>query len=415
MGKFYGFVDGFALSALALGVSLMGCGGSADAATGTPQTPVIAGSPAVTTGTAGKPAVVTTPIGTVAGTGATLPLPVAGTTAIKPVTGGTTGAIAGGGAAGAAGGPAGAAGSAAGSAGAAGAAPADGSWTPERGLDANGVLQAPTADAGFQIATTTFDLQPGQEVYKCFHVDVPSTTTFPVGEWDGQMTAGSHHFILYRSDSDTVASGTLSDNGCTQGFGGNTWLYTQGSPRSHLTFPDAVAMELNAKERLNFDMHYINTGTSVIHAHVILNVNKVKITPYQKADAEISFNYGIAVPPHGTQTVEGDCPPVMGASYFVVQTHTHKFATQAKVSRTLANGMPGEDLVVTTNWDNPQAHIWPAAPFLTFQAGELMHYSCDYKNDTDATVTVGTSAATNEMCMAEAYYFPASATTPTCY
>ena len=96
----------------------------------------------------------------------------------------------------------------------------------------------------------------------------------------------------------------------------------------------------------------------MVHARVILNANKVKAEKYQKADAQISFNVGIAIPAHGEQTVKGDCTPVMGANYFLVQTHTHKHATMATVSRTLAGGMMGETLVTTTNWDTPDVHIW---------------------------------------------------------
>jgi hypothetical protein len=289
-------------------------------------------------------------------------------------------------------------------------------WDPKANLDAMGNLMPPAAGEGFQIATPMFDLAPGQEVFKCYRIAVPPDAEFPVGEWDAQMSAGSHHFILYRSGSDSMATaaGVLTNGACTQGFGGTTWLYTQGSPRAHLQFPDGVAMTLSAHEKVNFDMHYINTGTTTIHARIVLNVNKVKAAKFEKADAQISFNLGISVPAHGTQTVQGDCTPVAGAKYFVMQTHTHKFATLAVVNRKLANGMMGEELVRTTNWDNPEAHVWQSAPFLTFQPGEKFHYSCSYKNDTASTVMVGISADVNEMCMAEAYFFPASANTPQC-
>jgi hypothetical protein len=291
-----------------------------------------------------------------------------------------------------------------------------GTWGPGSNLDANGVLMAPAPADGFQLATTTFDLAPGQEIFNCFHVATPNDADFPVGEWDAQMTAGSHHFILYRSDADGTATpaGVLTQGGCTQGFGGNSWLYTQGTPRSHLAFPDGVAMVLGAHEKITFDMHYINTGTDTIHAHVILNVNKVKAATYQKAGAQVSFNIGIAIPPNGKQTVGGDCQPTPGANYFIMQTHTHKRGILAVVNRKLANGQLGEELVRTTNWDSPQAHVWQSAPFLTFQPGEAFHYSCSYQNDRATTVTVGTSADKNEMCMAEAYYFPANGAPGTC-
>jgi hypothetical protein len=410
------WVDGMKLTAAVLAVGLAGCGSTPS---GEPSgaAPAFAGTGSLNRGVAG-----TTSIGAAgssvvlqAGTSGSTVLPPTGAagvsgTAGKPAlpTAGTMAIAAGGTAApGTAGAPA---------AGSGGAAPSGGTWTPKSNLDASGVLKPPATGEGFQIATPVFDLQPGQELFKCFHVAVPTTAEFPVGEWDGQMSPGSHHFILYRAGSDATATtaGVLTNSGCTQGFGGTTWLYTQGTPRSHLAFPDGVAMALASAEKLNFDLHYINTGTEVIHAKVVLNVNKVKAEKWEKADAQISFNVGINVPAHGTQTVGGDCTPVSGAKYFVMQTHTHKFGTLAVVNRKLANGMLGEELVKTTNWDDPQAHIWQAPPFLTFQPGETFHYSCSYQNDTASAVRVGTSADVNEMCMAEAYFFPASASQPMC-
>jgi Copper type II ascorbate-dependent monooxygenase, C-terminal domain len=350
---------------------------------GTGSTPIVvppvAGSAPI--GTAGRPAAGTT--GGIAGIGG-----VAGTT-------GTAGTVAAG----------------SGSAGT-GSTSTD-TWTAQSNLGPDGFLVAPPAGKGYQIKTNTFDLQPGQEVFNCFHATVPNDATFAVGEWDGQMTPGSHHFILYRDDNDTTANGTLTNGGCTMGFGGSTWLYTQGTPRSHLLFPDAVAMELSPHEHIVFDMHYINTTNAVIHASVTLNINKVNAETYQKAGSQVSFNVGINVPAHGMQTVGGDCTPVPGANYFIMQTHTHKHATLAVVNRK-SNGMLGEELVRTTDWDNPQAHEWHAAPFLNFKSGETFHYSCSYTNDSASAVTVGTSADKNEMCMAEAYYFPIAAQPGAC-
>jgi hypothetical protein len=297
----------------------------------------------------------------------------------------------------------------------AGGATGGGTWTPQSNVDASGNLIAPAAADGFQLLTTMFDLNPGQEIFNCYHVATPNDAEFPVGEWDSQMSPGSHHFILYRADTDGTASGTLTGNGCTQGFGGSSWLYTMGAPRGHLQMPDGVAMILSAHEKLNFDMHYINTGTDVIHARIGLNVNKVKAEKFVKADAQISFNTQIAIPPNGMQTVGGDCTPASGASYFLMQTHMHKRGILATISRKLANGSMGEEIVHTTNWDSPDVKVWQQAPFLTFQAGEKFHYSCTFQNDRASVVTVGTSAANNEMCMAEAYFFPATATTPSCF
>ena len=121
--------------------------------------------------------------------------------------------------------------------------------------------------------------------------------------------------------------------------------------------------------------------------------------------ALVSFNTGINIPPQGTQTVSGTCTIPAGAKFFLMSTHTHKFATLAQVRKSSATG---QELVRTEDWEHPSVGQWSAPNFLTFAATERLYYSCTYQNPTNAAVRVGTSAATNEMCMAIGYYFPAA-------
>ncbi|HEX4339754.1 MAG TPA: hypothetical protein VH062_27790 [Polyangiaceae bacterium] len=417
-------VGGLTLSISTVAAGLAGCGadpgGTSPASNGwfAGTTPSIGGS-AVAAATGAAPGV-TTPVGAggsiapatgAGGATATVPAGAGGSpVSTPPSSGGTTGVVDPG-TGGAATTPSGATG------GAAGAPPSGPStiggpgddWTVSSHLDANGLLIAPATGEGYQIQTTSFELDPGQEVFKCFHTAVPNDAELDVGHWESQMSAGSHHFILYTADQDTSPAGTLSSSGCVAGFGGSTWLYTAGSPHWHLPYPDGVAVPLVAHQKIQFDMHYINTGTDVINAHVTLNIEKVKSAQFQKAQAQISFNTQIAIPPNGMQTVGGDCTPPPGVNFFLMGTHTHRRGIDASITRKLASGQMGEELVHTTNWDSPQAVLWENAPYLTFAAGEKFHYSCSYQNDRASVTTVGDSAANNEMCMAITYFFPAKA------
>jgi hypothetical protein len=286
--------------------------------------------------------------------------------------------------------------------------PDDSSWDPKANLDANGLLVAPAPDKGFQVATPLFQLNPGQEVFKCFHTAFPNSGEFDVGSWESQMAPGSHHFILYKTDSDFSASGTLDAFGCTTSVGSGQWIYSAAVPHTHLAMPTGVAMPLGSGQKVQFDMHYINTGTDPLQAHVVLNVNKVVGTQFQKAQSQVSFNALINIPANGKQTVGGDCTPAAGANYFMMLTHTHRRGIDASITRKLASGQMGEVLVHTTNWDSPSNILWENPPYLTFQAGEKFHYKCSYQNDRTTSTTVGVSAANNEMCMAITYFFPAT-------
>ena len=112
-------------------------------------------------------------------------------------------------------------------------------------------------------------------------------------------------------------------------------------------------------------------------------------------------------PPYGVQTVSGHCAVPRGAQFFELTTHARRFMQSASVHR-YHDGMIGEELVSSTDYENPVVARW-SPPYLTFGDDELC-YDCSYRNDGDVTVYQGQSATTTEMCMAIGYYFPATAT-----
>ncbi|MET0592629.1 MAG: hypothetical protein ABW133_08020 [Polyangiaceae bacterium] len=271
-----------------------------------------------------------------------------------------------------------------------------------------GTLPPPAAGTGVQMKTKVFTIMPGQELFKCYHAEVPVDKEMAISEFESLMSVGSHHFILYRADGDTAPVDTITDGGCSGNFS-TSWVYSSGTSHYGFKNPPGVAMTLNAKQRVGFDMHYINTTTKPIDAQVTLNMTFATGT-FQKAAPLISFNTSIAIPPNGTQTVTGECTPGAGANFYLASTHTHKRGVLATIHRVLADGTLGEEIVHTTDWEKPYLASWQAAPFLTFKPGEKLRYSCTYQNDRNQVVTVGNSAETNEMCMAVTYFFPSTAT-----
>jgi Copper type II ascorbate-dependent monooxygenase, C-terminal domain len=271
---------------------------------------------------------------------------------------------------------------------------------------ASGVLRAPATADGFQVTTSMFMLAPGDEKFTCYHAEIPADGEIDIRYWESKMAQGSHHFILYKTDGDTVPAGTMDQSGCTTGF--TNWIYSSAQPHIDLAMPANVAMVLGARQRVQFDMHYINSSDKTLPVQVQLNGTFAKGT-FEKAASLISYNAGIFLQPHAAGSASGDCTPGAGAKFFYMLTHTHRRGTLATISRVLSGGKMGEELVKSTDWELPQEKKWLTAPYLTFQSGELIHYDCEYMNDLDQLVTAGPSATTNEMCMAITYYFPASA------
>lgn len=270
-----------------------------------------------------------------------------------------------------------------------------------------------TTTSSITLASPEFTLHPGDEVFKCWYTTVPSDVDLQAVRIHSTMTTGSHHFIVYTTQTALRPDGTFEDCGDKQG--GPTlqdtpvWLYATQDPEAELDMPSGVAMPIKARQPLYFNMHYINATQNDQTVHVSLDFDSAAGT-FQKAAAYVTYNTNISIPPGGTQTVSGDCDVPSGAQFFVMSTHSHKRTTDAIAARNVA-GNDSDVLVHTTDWEHAAIGKWAAPQYLTFAPGEKLHYECSYKNDTANTITDGESAEKNEMCMAVGYYFPADGDT----
>jgi hypothetical protein len=300
-------------------------------------------------------------------------------------------------------------------------------------------LAAVAADSGFYIETPDYNasdpsasnliVQPGQEIFLCYSVTLPNTTEADVGGFQSWMSPGSsHHFIVYQLGGTGAFGGTPQPNGTvsTCRFAGGTWVYATSTPGVvvGMNMPDGVGLPFAAATNIVLNMHFINPGTTTLYPKVKLNILLAANVQY-KAASMVSFNTRINVPPAtasgpGTQTVSGTCTAPAGSKFFTMSTHTHKHATAAAVN--FVSGGVSQEIVHTgstqtypvdqqqgtgTDWEHPGVGLWNGPDYLTVNAGDSFTYSCTYENTASTAVTVGETAASNEMCMAVGYYFPA--------
>jgi hypothetical protein len=262
-----------------------------------------------------------------------------------------------------------------------------------------------------------YAVAPNQEIFPNFCVTVPDD--IQVGGFQSWMSEGSsHHFILYKGGT------APSDGSCT--LGANTWIYASSTPGQVITenMPPNVGLQIASGTQLILNMHFINPGTTTLYPKIKVNLLFAKNVEYQ-AGTMVSFNAQIDVPAAtaagpGTQTVNGTCTAPTGAKFFTMSTHTHKHATAAWVDY-VHNGVSQEIVHTGTDstypadqevgsgldWEHPGVGLWVTPNFLTVSSGDSFTYHCSYSNTGSTAVTVGETAASNEMCMAVGYYFPA--------
>jgi hypothetical protein len=293
-------------------------------------------------------------------------------------------------------------------------------------------LPAPDPSAGFQIQSPDYNasdpnakqlvVPAGQEIFLCYYVTIPGNAAIDIGAIRSWMTQGSsHHFILYQLPQATQANGTI--NTCATSAG--TWVYGTSSPGRivGMDMPSGVGLPMPAGTQVVVNMHFINPGATASYPKLKVNLFYAKNIQYT-AGVVTSFNASIDIPaagPNGpgTQTVSGTCTAPVGAHFFQMATHTHKHATVAKIdynsggqtTHLVYTGMsttyPADQVPGTgTDYEHPGVAMWNAPNFLTLKAGDSFSYSCSYANSGSTPVTVGETAASNEMCMMMGYYFP---------
>jgi hypothetical protein len=256
---------------------------------------------------------------------------------------------------------------------------------------------------GFRIQTPPIVIEAGQEVTYCYYTTIPTTRAMGVKKWSSVMTPGSHHLILF-FHSGNQADGTITrDCGITGGgLGVPFWMYSAQTPTQESPMPAGVGMTVPAGQKAFVQMHYLNTSDAPIMANVTIDAEAYpEAATYTPAAAFVTFHTGIDIPPHSTGSAEGNCGVPAGAKFFAMSTHSHHFSTRTEVK-------DGAAMVFeSTSWDHPGAATWSAEPFYSFASGRLS-YRCEYNNTSGNRVRTGDSAATDEMCMAVGYFFPAN-------
>lgn len=270
------------------------------------------------------------------------------------------------------------------------------------GDDTAGVDAPPAAAATFRITTPDITIEPGQEITYCYHTTIDLPRAMGVKKWSSTMTPGSHHLILFLGSD--KPDGTIETN-C--GFGGQglnlpVWTYSAQTAVQESVMPAGIGMPIAAGTRAFVQMHYLNTTEEPIQAHVQIDAEAYdEGVEYIPTAAFITYNTNIDIAPMSTGTAGGECDLPDDVKFFTVSTHAHKQAVHTQVN-------DGTTMVFSSdNWEHPGAADWRANPNYTFSSGKLT-YRCDYDNQTANRIRTGDSAATDEMCMAVGYFFPAT-------
>ena len=278
--------------------------------------------------------------------------------------------------------------------------------------DDDGPVDGPPSDKrGFQIVSPEIEIAPGAEITYCYYFRTPNTEPMAINRWKSQMTAGSHHMILFLTgDTDKMPPGTVSEDACGfSSFPPPEWTFAAQTLEADLTLPaddgagQPLAQEVPDGTAGFIQMHYFNGADDPIKAHVVIDAEALDMgVPYTKTAPFITYNSNIDIAPYAKDHVEtSSCSVPATAKFWMMSTHAHKRADNTYVKDGDAMLFHGED------WEHPGVTTWNAPEFRTFASGKLT-YECEYDNPTGRMFEDGDRAEYDEMCMATGYFFPAT-------
>jgi hypothetical protein len=271
---------------------------------------------------------------------------------------------------------------------------------------------------GFELATPAIELQPGEESSICYYFRTPNSETLGVDRVASELSAGTAQMIVFLTVDaqgdpvDLQPPGTLASSGC--GVSGGTtlpqWIYSAQSSSAALDFPaddgagSPVALEVPAGSAGFILMRNFNATDGVIQAGVTVTAEALPSgTPFTETATFVTYDAEISIPPQSLgYEASLTCTVPPGVSFWWMSTHTHRNSTLTEIRHGTTT------LFQSTNWENPGAQVWPAAPFYSFTPDDLLTQRCVYNNSTNQIITAGDSYANDEQCMVITYFFPAT-------
>lgn len=295
-------------------------------------------------------------------------------------------------------------------------------------------LDPPTAEAGWQWKTGTFDVSNGQEVQQCFFFRVPSTEKTFVHRIDVAQTAGTHHMNVFRVRTVKNLSGgdgdVVVDGECWTASNWSDWplvINSQTAGRVEVTLPEGVAHGFEPGELLMLQTHYVNANTQKTPNRASVFVNFYTMSPSPppvELGAAFATNQQIRICPGTTPTYSATCRFAHDGPVRIFAANGHFHSRGAEFTMSVYDAASDKPEMTpfydSSTWSEP---IYEMNLNIGVPASGGISYSCSYSaspsacgNPTDeCCFTFGGKVETQEHCNAFVYYYPRGTTDVNCF
>jgi hypothetical protein len=254
----------------------------------------------------------------------------------------------------------------------------------------------PIDDANVELRTQPYTLQPGEEKYFCYAMNLPDSPETAIVRLSPAYGRGTHHIIF----AQTLAPEPDGFTECAVLFR-TSWvpLYIGGVDSGPLTLPEGSGFPLKAAQQVLIQLHLQNTTTAPITDTTAMKLKMVKPdTLTTKAGVFGLDNRNLQIPAHGVGIGhEMSCSPSRAMNVFAVLGHMHK------QGRELALWRAPNQMLYQAAWNFDQQPVTPLP--LRIEASDSLKFRCLHDNPNGQPIVYGESSD-QEMCALILYYTP---------
>ena len=263
---------------------------------------------------------------------------------------------------------------------------------------------------GFQLRTARFSVPVGEREI-CQAVRLPIDGPVDVDRITVKMPKGStlasHHFAMFLANANAPnlpLDGPEDSPGCV-GAGGSLvspiLAFVQRVGGDVIRFPKGVGVRIEPSQVLLLNSHYVNVSGAPIELDVAVNFRKARRGSVKRRAK--SFQLGtldIDVPPGERANASAEWTVPFPMELVWASSHSHKHTESVDVDAIV--GGVARPLVRTTSYAEPDFTYFKP-PELRLETGDVIRWTCRYRNATDRPVTFGVTTE-DEMCFAVGFF-----------
>lgn len=259
-----------------------------------------------------------------------------------------------------------------------------------------------TTDAGARPDSVTLTLGPfavgaGEERYVCQEFANPfGGGDVAISSFASHATAGLHHLLVFYAPG--AVDGALADCSGSEFAPG-----PYGAQRADdaLAYPAGVGAFVRAGDGFRVQAHYLNATTAAVDATVTVRMMVAPDGSVTQHAAVLFFsNTDLHIPAGATGVVaEKRCTVPFDVELLQASGHMHRHGVAFSAAT------PTATLFASSSWQDVAPALFD--PPLHVAANTPITFDCTYDNDGATAVGYGTSAASDEMCIFSAQFYPA--------